>query len=287
MSAHLSMNPHITCCCPGNHLLGQHSKWRRNWRFSSSKLDAARNPFQCKDPLSRHKNSLNEWVIYFKRKTPVIWRRFIQITWNSLSISISMPAVYVSMKSLIDSRLLIEVGLWQLNTGFESPLEHRTSYWMRHIKPLFTRKITECSAFRPYWILMDLVMFGLTPSLLVLLFTNCLKHVWTISSNRKGEANYSPQVDLTHWNISLKMNVKNHTYTKLEILVLGKCLLDWESTWTFYQHAVSTKQLDLPARCVPENRSLFCTLFWNILCMISSTIFVLTKLFCVHRLSRI
>ena len=87
---------------------------------------------------------------------------------------------------------------------------------MRHIKPLFTRNITGCSAFRPYWILMDLVMFGLTPSLLVLLFINCLKHVWTISSNRKGEANYFPQVDLTHWNTSLKMIVKNHTNTKLQ-----------------------------------------------------------------------
>ena len=160
-----------------------------------------------------------------------------------------------------------------LNTGCESPLEHRTGYWMRHIKPLFTRKITGCSAFRPYWILMDLVMFGLTPSVFVPLFTNCLNHVWTISSNRKGEAIYSPQVDLTHWNISSKMIVKNHTYTKLEILVLRKFLLHSESTRTFYQHAVSTKQLHLPAHCVPENRCLFCTLFWNVLCMIDSAIF--------------
>ena len=171
--------------------------------------------------------------------------------------------------------------------GCESPLEHRTGYWMRHIKPLFTRNITGCSAFRPYWILMDLVMFGLTPSLLVILFTKCLKHAWTISSNRKGEANYSPQVDLTHWNTSLKMIVKNHTCKKLEIRVLGKFVLHWESTWTFYQHAISTKQLHLPARCVPENRSLFCTLFSNVLCMINSAIFLLTKLTRVHRLSRI
>ena len=155
---------------------------------------------------------------------------------------------------------------------------------MRQIKPLFTRNITGCSAFRPYWILMDLVMFGLTPSLLVLLFTNWLKHVWTISSNRKGEGNYSPQVDLTHWNTSLKMIFKNHTYTKGN---LGNFLLDWKSTWTFYQHAISTKQLHLPAHCVPENRSLFCTLFWNVLCMIDSAIFLLTKLFRAHRLSRI
>ena len=162
------------------------------------------------------------------------WRRFIQITWNGLSISISTPAVYVVMKSLIDSRLLIELGPWQLNTGCETPLEYRTGYWMRHIKPLSMSNITGCSAFRPYWILMNLVMFGLTPLLLIILFTNCLKHAWTNSSNRKGEANYSPQVDLTHWNIPLKTIVKNHTYTKLEILVLGKFLLDWESTWMVF-----------------------------------------------------
>ena len=48
----------------------------------------------------------------FKRNPPVIWRRFIQITWNGLSISISTPAIYVSMKSLRDSRLLIELGPW-------------------------------------------------------------------------------------------------------------------------------------------------------------------------------
>ena len=69
----------------------------------------------------------------FKRKIPVIWRRCTPITWKGLSISISTPAVYVSMKSLIDSRLLIELGPWQLNTDCESPLEHRTGYWMRHI----------------------------------------------------------------------------------------------------------------------------------------------------------
>ena len=52
------------------------------------------------------------------------------------------------------------------------------------------------------------------------IMTNCLKLVWTISANREEEANYSHQVDLTHWNISSKMIVKNHTYTKLEVLVL-------------------------------------------------------------------
>ena len=178
-----------------------------------------------------------------------------------VSLSISAPAVYVPMKSLIYSWLLIELVPWQLNTGCESPLEHRTCYWMRHIKRLFTRNITGCSVFKSYWIVMDWVMLGLTPSMLVLLFTNCLRHVWTISSNRKGEANYSPRVDLTHWNISLKIIVKNHTYTKLENLLLGKFLLDWESTWTFYDHAVSTKLLHLPARCVPESWSLFALYF--------------------------
>ena len=150
----------------------------------------------------------------FQVKTPSDLEKVHTNNMKCLSLSISTPAVYVSMESLIDSRLPIELGPWQLNTGCESPLEHRTGYWMRHIKPLFMRNIIGCSAFRPYWILMDLVMFGLTHSLLVLLFTNCLKRAWKISSNRKGEANYSSQVDLTHWIISLKTIVKNQTYKK-------------------------------------------------------------------------
>ena len=98
----------------------------------------------------------------FKRKNPVILRMFIQITWKGISISISTPAVYIFMKSLINSRLFIEFGPWKLNTGCQLPLENRKGCWMRHIKPLFIRNITGCSAFRPNWILMDLVMFGLT-----------------------------------------------------------------------------------------------------------------------------
>ena len=108
-------------------------------------------------------------------KTPRDLKKIHTNYMTGLSISISTPAVCVSIKSLIDSRLPIELGPWQLNTGCESPLEHRTGYWMRHIKPLFMRNIIGCSAFRPYWILMDLVMFCLTHSLLVILFTKLFK----------------------------------------------------------------------------------------------------------------
>ena len=169
-------------------------------------------------------------------------------------------------------------------------------YWLRNTTGTQNRRLNEAyktaihekhnwvQCIQAYWILMDLAMFGLTPSLLVL-FPNCLKHVWAISLNREGEVNYSPQVDLTNWNISLKMIVKNYTYTKLEILVLGKLLLDWESTWTFYQHAVSTRKCTCLPAVFQGTGVCFCTLFWNVLCMIDSAIYLLTKLFRVHRLS--
>ena len=122
----------------------------------------------------------------FKRKPPVILRRFIQITWKDLSVSISTPAVHVSMKSLTDSRLSFEFGPWQLNTDCESPLEHRTGYWMRHIKSHSWETYDWVQCIQA---LLNTHGFGdvqLNPFIAGYFFTNSLKHVWTISSNREN-----------------------------------------------------------------------------------------------------
>ena len=154
------------------------------------------------------------------------------------------------MKSLRDSRLLIELGPWQLNTSCESPLELRTGYWMRHIKPLFTRNITGCIQ-----ALLNTHGFGnvwLNPFIASSSFHKLFKtHMDDQKQERRSKLLSSSRFDTLKYFIeddrqeSYIYKIRNHCIRKI--------LIDWKSTRRFYQHAVSTKPLHLPVRCVPEN----------------------------------